>query len=469
MEFKRRRNVASKRRLDAALEIVAGFLILLGINWQWFSHDMGWVNTLIHPYFVIVLLIAARYGTFDGIAAGAAGCMLLVAFKAQADPESFSSLGALLDLELMLVPYLLLLVGTVLGEIRQVAEDEVEELWRRIKSMRADLGNLSGETRLVRRYNEDLQERIASSTETTAAFYEAAANVQSLSESESLPAILEVVHRFVGAEKCAIYFKRDGAFELRSERGWSSPDEFARSVAATNPMLARVLDGEVVTLLDVPDAGGSDMVMVAPLFGENADGTREVHAAVAVQSMPLSNLTAATVRNFAGISDWGSRVLGSSERYERVRERDPADEITGTYRYSYLSRRLDEEVTRWQRYKTPSTLLLLRIDNYERVPPRKRAVFLRRVGREILGGIRSVDLVARWKSPDTFALLLPSTDAAGAKILASRIDATLRNRVLSDVPRSAGLAVRFGVSTTGVNGDGTDELIRAAERLEVNP
>lgn len=469
MEFKKRRTIASKRRLDAALEIIAGFLILLWINWQWFPQDMGWVSTLIHPYFVVVLLIAARYGTFDGIAAGAVGAMLLVSFKATANPGAFSSVGDLLDLELMSVPYLLLLVGTVLGEIRQVAEDEIEELWKRIKSLGADLSNISGETRLVRRYNEDLQERIASSTETTAAFYEAAANVQSLSENEALPAILEVVNRFVGADKCSIYFKREGAFELRSERGWDNPDEFPRSIPASNEMMRRVLDGEVVTLLDVPDTGGSSQVMVAPLFGEDADGNREVHAAISVQEIPLANLTAATVRSFAGISDWGSRVLGSSERYERVRDRDPADEITGTYRYSYLSRRLDEEVTRWQRYKTPSTLLLIRIENYERVPPRKRAVFLRRVGKELLTGIRSVDLVARWKSADTFAMLLPSTDVAGAKILASRIDATLRNRVLADVPRSAGLSLRFGVSTTGINGEDTEELIRAAERLEVNP
>jgi GGDEF domain-containing protein/two-component sensor histidine kinase len=466
-----RRSIQSKRRLDSLFETLAGYMILMGINYVWFINQLGWVDMTLHPYFVVVLLIASRYGTVDGIVAGILGAVLLTAFKMQVYPEVFSSASGLLDLQQMYVPYLFILTGAVLGEVRQTAEEEVDSLWQRLKFMRSDLEHLTGENRQVRRYNEDLQERIASSTETSGAFYEAAARVQSLAIDDAVVAILDMVARFVDADQCAIYDRYDGGWKLRQDLGWARPDEYERLLASNDPLLKLVEDGRVASVLDLEQDAQTDNLIAAPIIAEEQSGKKRVVAVITVQSMPLQSLTAGAVRTLSGIAEWSSRVFSTADRFRRVRERDPADEITGTYRYGYLVRRLDEECARWRRYQerypSPTTLVLVRIHNFDRIPRAKRAVFLRRMGRLLIRCIRSVDLVARWKSADTFAMLLPSTEDDGGRVLASRVIEQFTRDLLADVPRSAELSLRFGAGTTGADGDTRDALIAAASREEL--
>ena len=466
-----RRSLQSKRRLDSIFETLAGYLIIMGINYVWFATELGWVDLSLHPYFVVVLLIASRYGTVDGIVAGAVGAVLLTAFKMQVYPEVFADASGLLDLQQMYVPYLFILTGAVLGEVRQTAEEEVDTLWRRLKFMRSDLEHLTGENRQVRRYNEDLQERIASSTETSGAFYEAAARVQSLAIDDAVVAILDMVNRFVDAEQCSIYDRNEGGWRLRHELGWTRPDEYQHMLPHSDPLLKITEDGRVASVLDLPQDTQSEMLIAAPIIAEDQSGRKRVVAAITVQSMPLQSLTAGAVRTLSGIAEWSSRVFSTADRFRRVRERDPADEITGTYRYGYLVRRLDEECARWRRYNenypSPTTLVLVRIENFDRIPRAKRAVFLRRMGRLLIRCIRSVDLVARWKSADTFALLLPSTEDDGGRILASRIIEQFTRDLLADVPRSAELSLRIGTGTTGIDGDTRDALIASAAKEQL--
>ncbi len=459
--------LASRRQLDALLEVIAGYLLLVAANWAWYREDMGWLGASLHPYFALVLLIAARYGTIDGLVAGTAGAMLHVGFRLATQPGALSGPGALVDLELMRVPYLLVLLGTIVGEVRQVAEDENRALARVIRDLKAELDKLGSEQGEVRKYNDDLKGRIAASTNTTGAFYESAAGLQTLSEDEALPAVLDMVQRSLGAEKCAIYVRTAEGWDLRVQQGWESPDEFERTLPSSHPVMQRVDDGKVVSLRDAPELGQSNIVLAAPLTLESAQGTARTYGAVVVQKIPLSALHSSTLRSLHGLGRWASRVLASAVQYERVAERDPTDEATGTFRYPYLLRRLEEECGRWRRYHTTTSVLLLRIVNFERIPRRKRPAFLTRVARMLMRGIRQVDIAARWKGTDTFALLLPSTGADGSRILASRMVEQFNREVLQDVPRSAELALIVGIGVTGVHGDTRDDLVRAAERMEI--
>lgn len=461
------RDQTSRRRLDALMETIGGLLLLLGINAAWYPDDLGWLDASLHPFFIVVLLIASRYGTIDGLVAGFAAALLHVGFRFTRHPEAFLGLTTLMDLELMRSPYLFVLLGTIIGEVRQVADDEASALRRQLREVGLDLASVSHETLSVRRLNDDLQERIASETQTPGAFYEAAATMQTLREDDVLPAVLDIVNKMLGSDKSAIYMRGSANWELRAQVGWDAPDEFRRTLPLDSPMLRRVEGGEVVTLRDATDVEGSGIVLAAPIVNDDGSGATAVRAAITVQQIPLTSLNHGTVRNLSGIASWASKVLSGAEQFERVRERDPSDETTGTYRYPYLLRRLDEECGRWKRYKTPVSLVVFRIVNFERVPRKKRAAFLYRVGRMLLRHVRAVDLVARWKSADMFALVLPSTDADGARILAGRINEHFAREVLQDVPRTAEITLEAGLGSGSLHGDTREELVRAAERLEI--
>jgi GGDEF domain-containing protein len=424
------------------------------------------VHAALHPYLLVTLLIATRYGTVDGLVSGVIGAVLVLLFRFESAPALFESSAVLMDLNVMATPYLLILVGTVLGEVRQVAEDEIQTLWYRVRKARSSLSHLNHEATAVRTYNEKLQERIASSTETTGAFYEAAAAAQSLQEPEVLTAILDIVHRFLGAEQSAIYVATKTRWDLSLQRGWRSPEEYPNHLPTSDPLFAEAAKGSTISVAETEIASNSQCMLVAPLMiGDDND---VLYGAIAIQQMPLTAISHATLRNLEGISEWGSHLLTATNQFKKVQERDPVDQVTGIYRYNYLLARLENESLRWRRYHTPCTLLLMEIVHYERVPARKRAAFLRRIGTMLQSHARSVDLVARWTTPHWFGMLLPSTNSQGARRLAARLSDFFHREILPDVPHGADLSLRFGCGTAGESGDRALDLIQAAEQLEIH-
>jgi diguanylate cyclase (GGDEF)-like protein len=82
---------------------------------------------------------------------------------------------------------------------------------------------------------------------------------------------------------------------------------------------------------------------------------------------------------------------------------------------------------------------------------------LAEVGAILQLSIRSVDLASRWTG-DTFALLLPETDRAGACRVAHRIQARLRSaHLLGSVAEPSGLTASVGIAVY-------DDLVADPER-----
>ena len=101
-----------------ALEILLGLALLSALNFYFFPDRPGFAGISPHPYWVVVLPVAARYGFFGGVWSGAAAGALYFILRAMAIPDV-----SLLDIsvfEFWGLPLFFLVGGVVLGEIRQV-------------------------------------------------------------------------------------------------------------------------------------------------------------------------------------------------------------------------------------------------------------------------------------------------------------------------------------------------------------
>ena len=86
--------------------------------------------------------------------------------------------------------------------------------------------------------------------------------------------------------------------------------------------------------------------------------------------------------------------------------------------------RAEEEVSRFQRFHTPPSLIIAEIYNLSELHAAYGAKntddILRTVAGVCLSTVREVDVVARW-SGEQFLILCPQTDIASAEILAQRL------------------------------------------------
>lgn len=120
-------------------------------------------------------------------------------------------------------------------------------------------------------------------------------------------------------------------------------------------------------------------------------------------------------KNFLGVIESDSQQL--SDELTRIHLLSLTDDLTGLPNRRAFLRRLQDEVSRVQRYGNPLSLALIDLDGFKNVNDKLGHAagdeVLRVVATEILSIFRHHDLVARYGGEE-FAVLLPNTHVEGA-------------------------------------------------------
>jgi len=146
------------------------------------------------------------------------------------------------------------------------------------------------------------------------------------------------------------------------------------------------------------------------------------------------------------------------------------DTLTGVHNRAFFDDQLVLEIERAQRRQSKLVLLLGDIDHFKDVndryghPAGDRV--LKSVARELLRGLRRIDLVCR-VGGEEFALVLPNTELEAARDIITRIQVRIANLRLSDPDADEPLRVTisFGGATFPGAGDTPEELYRNADRM----
>jgi diguanylate cyclase (GGDEF)-like protein/PAS domain S-box-containing protein len=147
---------------------------------------------------------------------------------------------------------------------------------------------------------------------------------------------------------------------------------------------------------------------------------------------------------------------------EKVQLLAVTDPLTGLGNYRRLVEVLDTEVKRTKRTGRPFAILLLDLDQLNKIYDRYGHLIgsqaLCRLGDVLRVFCRAIDTAARYGG-DEFAVILPETTAAAARIVASRI----RSRLATDNLQPP-LSASIGVAVYPQDGETIDALLRTADR-----
>lgn len=136
------------------------------------------------------------------------------------------------------------------------------------------------------------------------------------------------------------------------------------------------------------------------------------------------------------------------------------DHLTDTFNRRHFMELAEVELRRAYRYNLSLCLMMLDIDNFKGInderghPAGDQA--LSDVSRSIRTSVRESDLVGRYGG-DEFLILMPETQADGAREIAERLRNTLR--------RSSGLTISIGIASLRPGDKFVDDLIRRADQL----
>ena len=151
------------------------------------------------------------------------------------------------------------------------------------------------------------------------------------------------------------------------------------------------------------------------------------------------------INQFASRLDAAYRELESTNA--RLKEVSFKDEVTRLYNRRFFSIRLEEEVSRYRRFKHPVSVVLLDLDGFKAVNDELGHAMgdetLRGVGELLLKHSRGINVCCRYGG-DEFAILLVETPKAGAQIYADRIRHVLEHHVF---PHGQRISASIGIAT----------------------
>ena len=163
--------------------------------------------------------------------------------------------------------------------------------------------------------------------------------------------------------------------------------------------------------------------------------------------------------------------IGASVGREQRRARDAAirmstiDALTGLYNRTYFFSALEREIARGDRSGRAFCLVMLDLDDLKAVNDRFGHVagdqVLRSVADVVRGGVRKIDVAARYGG-DEFVALLPETDPTGGWVLAEKIRQTVSEQGMPGVDPAPTVSV--GVVSYPADGRSADALLVSADR-----
>jgi diguanylate cyclase (GGDEF)-like protein len=159
-------------------------------------------------------------------------------------------------------------------------------------------------------------------------------------------------------------------------------------------------------------------------------------------------------------------------RIAALERENVTDPLTGLFNRRYLDRKLQEEVARARRYRTPLSVLLIDIDHFKNANDR----FGHDAGDRILAGlsraisetVRETDFVARYGGEE-LVVIAPHTAISGAAQMAEGLRATIesgRFHAECGLPANADLTttISVGVASFAQDCESPTALLQTADR-----
>jgi diguanylate cyclase (GGDEF)-like protein len=192
-------------------------------------------------------------------------------------------------------------------------------------------------------------------------------------------------------------------------------------------------------------------------------------AAGAVIAVVCADVNAADVPGLSlarsRVSETFSSIAScAAERLTRAEVDAMTDSLTGLYNHRHLQQRLEEELLAAAQKGGELSLLFCDVDDFKELNDRHG----HGAGDEALKGmaqivkrtVRRFDLAARYGG-DEFAVVLPGVGASEAREIAERLRWNMQHASLR--PVGGGMTLSIGIATAPADGQGKDELLRAAD------
>ncbi len=421
----------------ALIETIAGLAVIIGLGWVLRPEDPLLCEVSPHPFWVVITLVALRYGSPAGGLCALACAGLYLAGLARTGPLLSESLQ--LDAWRLKEPLLFVIGGMFMAETVHSLRMRAEFLLQQRMQLSEQLAAGRDAARELEQAYRALEGRLAGETDTITGFFQQARAVAGQSSREIMHNLLQVLGQSLGMEGCWLWSREPGGH-------WRpfSPDQPASPINVPIAGLAlreeRVVNARELEL-EAPDADAG--IIAGCLLRPD----RTVRAVVAVKSMPFARFTQRNFLFFEMLLDWASERIQHQELLGRLRGYDVFDRHLGLTSELFFRTSAAKVCQQVRRQGQDSCLLFLRFPQQLGIVIRQRVYIV--TAAIMRHAIRASDIAAYFREPDAFVIFLPGTNRDQAAIVREKILAHFRDFDIHPFADGRRLEPAFMVKSVG--------------------
>jgi len=310
---------ATKSRLFQKVKLHAYIpetIVLIGVmavaNLAWMPAQPGFLGIEPNPFWIVVLLMATRYGFRAALLSSLLAALVYMALVATRITEQVIALRDLMSWTYAKPAVLFVVGGVPCGMLVQRLKNRITNLQRdNDRLVKDNLALRRGEEEL-RDVNVELANRVVSATDTLPMLYKYAKKLNNLNTDEILPVLTELVAEVIRADQASVYRVAGNQLPLHARNGKA----VTGSALQLEPGLFEtlVVKRETLSLHDLlkRNIKRKDLFLIGPL----TEGTTgKVVALLAVEQLEFLRYNPATIRLFSVIIDWACASLEKAAQY----------------------------------------------------------------------------------------------------------------------------------------------------------
>ena len=377
-----------------------------------------------HPFWILVVLISAQYGTNEGLVATLAACAALLAWNLPVqhiDQDLYAYI-----FEISWRPMMWLVTAVVVGEISG----------RHLRERKRLLGEMQkatkGEERIAQAFTstriakERLEAQVAGQLRTVLSTFRAAKAVEKLKPGEVLLGTLDLVEQALGPKKFSLYLLNNNVLEAAVQQGWESGDPFSTAIPGTSPLFQAVVGGRRFLCAADPEDETllrDEGLLAGPLTDTDSG---DVVGMLKLEDLDYYHINLATVENFKAVADWVGTALAHARQFEDVASLSHMAPGSNLFSKSYFERHASFLTALARQVGFPVSLITLRLENPEELDTQDLRGVPDRVFLAATGCIRETDACfEHGGGAYDYAIVLAGTDRENAQIVVDKLQSAL--------------------------------------------
>ncbi len=409
-------------RVTALFEMLILLAMITGASFL-FEGGQRFIGVKPHPFWAVLLLIVAQYGTKEALICTVFASLFLYVgnLPSQDIQGTFEYF-----FDLLYLPLLWMTVSLVIGELVTKQISERDRLSRKLGDSEREKRTITEAYKRMKTNKETLETRLAGELKSSITVFDMAKTLKSLEKHEINYAIEKVILSVMQPKKFSVFEAQEKGFVLSNSYGWEDADEFEEEYGQNDALSLHIMGNKkVLSIINESEQKilSAQGVMACPIINS---ATGEIYGMLKIEMMDFDLLTSTTIETFRMLGEWVGAAYSNANRFAEVR----ADSIMNydhmLFSYSFFKKQQEFLVTLAMRIGFDLSMITVRLANAGDLDDQGRNQSAKQLGSAVRHTLRRIDHVFNERRRDSeFAIMLPGTPLSDCHIVVDKIEREL--------------------------------------------